>query len=94
MKNFFEDKDMNTWEEVFYDYIQKPGWNSVRIGYKGIDYCFSPGDWIEFKDRDGKEHTLKFNADVESMMDAHVLEDGLSPRELMRRNDLDYFAMD
>ena len=94
MKNYNENKELATWEEVFYDYLKDPGWNSVRIGYKGIEYWLSPGDWIEYKDHEGKEHELKFPPDVETMLDAHVLEGGLSPRELMRRNDLDFFAMD
>ena len=94
MKNYNEDKELDTWEEVFYDYLNNPGWNAVRIGFNGIEYCLSYGDWIEFTDRDGKEHTFRFPPDVETMMDAHVLEDGMSPRGLMRRTDLDYFAMD
>ncbi len=94
MKNYNEDKDLNTWEEVFYDYLQSPGWNSVRLGFRGIEYTLSPGDWLEYTDRDGKEHVLKFTPNVEEMLDAHILEDGLSLRDIMRRDDLDFFAMD
>ena len=94
MLNFFEDKEFDTWEEVFYDYLKSPGWNCVRIGFQGIEYSLSPGDWLEFYDRDGKEQVFQFPTDVETMLDAHVLENGLSPRDLMRRNDLEYFAMD
>ena len=94
MKNYNEDKELATWEEVFYDYIKSPGWNNVRIGFHGIEYNLSWGDNIYYIDKDGKEHSYSFPQDVESLMDAHVLEDGMSPRELMQRTDLDYFAMD
>ena len=94
MKNYNEDRELATWEEVFYDYLKSPGWNSVRLGYKGIDYTLSPGDWLEFTDRNGNERTLKFKPNVEDMLDAHVLEDGKSLREILRGTDLDYFAMD
>lgn len=94
MLNYSETRECKTWEEVFYDYIKSPGWNNVRIGFHGIEYNFSWGDNIQYIDRNGKEHFFSFPQDVETMMDAHVLEGGLSPRELMRRNDLEFFAMD
>ena len=94
MLNYDETRECSTWEEVFYDYIKSPGWNNVRIGFKVIEYNLSWGDNIYYKDRDGKEHSYVFPPGAEALLDAHVLEDGLSPRELMRRNDLDYFAMD
>ncbi len=94
MLNYTETKEMDTWEEVFYDYLKVPGWNNVRVGFRGVEYNFSWGDNIFYVDREGVEHSFQFPQDVETMMDAHVLEDGLSPRELMRRTDLDYFAMD
>lgn len=94
MLNYTEDKEFDSWEGVFYDYIKVPGWNNVRIGYKGIEYNLSQGDNIAYKDHEGKLHEFIFPPDVETLLDAHVLEDGLSPRELMNRTDLDYFAMD
>ena len=94
MLNYSETKEFKTWEEVFYDYIKSPGWNNVRIGFQGIEYNLSWGDNIYYIDKNGKEHSYTFPQDVESLMDAHVLEDGLSPRELMQRDDLEYFAMD
>lgn len=93
-QNYNEDKYYDTWEEVFYDYIKQPGWNNVRIGFRGIEYNLSQGDFISFKDRNGERHSFQFPADVETLLDAHVLEDGFSPRDLMRRDDLEYFAMD
>jgi len=38
MRNYNENKEMSSWEEVFYDYLGNPGWNAVRIGYKGMEY--------------------------------------------------------
>lgn len=93
MLNFSQTREFDTWEEVFYDYIECPGWNEVRIRFNGIVYSLSQGDFIQFEDRDGKVHSYEFPDDVETMMDAHVLEGGMSPRELMRRNDLEYFVM-
>lgn len=94
MLDFYERKECNSWEEVFYEYLKSPGWNNVRIGFQGIEYNLSQGDNIEYEDRNGDVHSFQFPPDVETMMDAHVLEGGMSPRELMRRNDLEYFAMD
>lgn len=94
MMNYSQTKEFDTWEEVFYDYVKYPGWNQVRIGFHGIEYSLSQGDFIQFEDRNGKMHFHEFPDDVETMMDAHVLEGGMSPRELMRRTDLEYFAMD
>ena len=73
MLNYSETKEMNTWEEVFYDYLVSPGWNNVRIGFKGIEYNLSWGDNIYYVDRNGVEHSFEFPQDVETMMDAHVL---------------------
>ncbi len=94
MLNYNENKECTTWEEVFYDYIKSPGWNNVRIGFRGIEYNLSWGDNILYYDKQGQRHEYIFPQDVETLLDAHVLEDGFSPRELMNRNDLDYFAMD
>lgn len=68
--------------------------NQVRIGFHGIEYSLSQGDFIQFEARNGEIHFHEFPDDVETMMDAHVLEGGMSPRELIRRTDLEYFAMD
>jgi hypothetical protein len=94
MMNFSQTKNYNTWEEVFYDYVKCPGWNQVRIRFNGITYSFSQGDFITFTDKTGKLISLEFPDNIETMMDAHVLENGMSPRELMRRKDLEYFEMD
>lgn len=94
MMNYSQTREFDTWEEVFYDYIKCPGWNQVRIGFNGIEYSLSQGDFIQYEDKNGIMHFHEFPDDVETMMDAHVLEGGMSPRELMRRKDLEYFAMD
>lgn len=88
-----EECNFQNFEEAFYDYIRSPGWNCVEIGFRGIDYQFSWGDNIYYVDRDGVQHSYEFPPDVETLMDAHVLENGMSPRELMRRNDLEYFSL-
>ena len=54
MMNYSQTHEFDTWEEVFYDYVKCPGWNQVRIGFNGIEYSFSQGDFIQFEDKDGK----------------------------------------
>lgn len=94
MMNYSQTRNFDSWEEVFYDYVKCPGWNQVRIRFNGIVYSLSQGDFIQYEDRNGEMHSHEFPDDIETMMDAHVLEDGMSPRDLMRRSDLEYFEMD
>lgn len=72
-----------TFLQSFYDYIDSPeGFNCVEFKYDGIFYQVSEGHLICYTDKNGKEHEFSFPKDIEILLDAKVLHDGKSLREV------------
>jgi len=51
----------------------------------GVQYQVSEGHFICFTDKVGKKHELHFRKDIEILLDAKVLHDGKSLREVWSR---------
>jgi hypothetical protein len=74
---------MKTFLQSFYDYVKSPeGFNCVEFEYDGVEYQVSEGHIIWFRDKAGKEHMLQFPKDIEVLLDARVLHDGKSLRDV------------
>lgn len=84
----YKDKKMKTFLDRFYDYVHSPeGFNCVRFQYKGIHYQVVSGASICFTGNDGKKHRIMLPDDIEQILDAKVLSDNKSLREVWSTSD-------
>ena len=74
---------MKTFLDRFYDYVHSPeGFNCVQFQYNGILYQVVSGASICFTDNDGQKHKIMLSDDIEKLLDAKVLSDNKSLREV------------
>lgn len=74
---------MKTFLERFYDYVKSPeGFNCVQFEYDGIVYQLVEGANINFIDKSGKKHHIELPNDIEHILDAKILNNGKSLREV------------
>lgn len=74
---------MKTFLEKFYEKLAaEKGFDCIDFEYDGVEYQVSDGHYICFTDKSGKIHELKFPKDTEILLDAKVLQDGKSLREI------------
>lgn len=74
---------MKTFLDRFYEYVKSPeGFNCVKFEYNEIVYQVVEGANINFTDKDGKEYHIDLPNDIEQILDAKVLCDGKSLREI------------
>ena len=74
---------MKTFLQRFYDYIFSPeGFNCVNFTYNGVVYQVSEGHFICYTDTAGQEHTYQFPKDIDVLLDANVLQNGKSLRDI------------
>lgn len=79
-----QDWDMKkTFLDRFLEYVNSPeGFNCVEFQYGGIPYQVSSGHLICYTDKKGKEYKFIFQKDMDILLDAKVLHDGKSLREV------------
>lgn len=74
---------MKTFLDRFYDYVHSPeGFNCVQFQYNSILYQVVSGANICFTDKDGQKHKIMLPDDIEQLLDAKVLPDNKSLREV------------
>jgi len=74
---------MRTFLDRFLEYIESPeGFDCVEFQYDGIAYQVSSGHLICYTDKGGKDHEYLFPKDIDTLLDAKVLHDGKSLREI------------
>ncbi len=79
---------MKTFLQRFYDYVSSPeGFNCVNFTHNGIAYQVSEGHFICYTDESGEEHTYQFPKDIEVLLDAKVLQNKKSLRDIWSASD-------
>lgn len=74
---------MRTFLQRFYEYINSPeGFNCVEFTYDGTSYQVTEGHFISFTDKLGKVYDFSFPKNIDILLDAKVLHDGKSLREV------------
>lgn len=76
-----------TFLDCFLEYVNSPeGFNCVEFQYGGIFYQVSSGHLICYTDEKGKEHEFTFPKNMDILLDAKVLHDGKSLREVWSKS--------